>query len=205
MSNHININLNFHSSIQVDNLFFDPYGTENVEKKAKYIFLTHTHYDHLSIKDIDRVIQPDTTIIATYDAEKSLEKYGNKKIFVKPNEKFDLDGMEIETIPAYNLNKNFHKKEFNWVGYKITKDGISYVIAGDTDATPELEKITCDILFVPVGGTYTMNAEEAATLTNKIMPKLVIPTHYGSVVGSNNDAKTFLNKIDENIVCKIFF
>ena len=205
MSNHININLNNHSSIQIDNLFFDPFEITDTTKKAKYIFLTHTHYDHLSLNDIDKVITPETIIIATHDAEEKLRKYENKKIFVSPSEKFDLDGMEIETIPAYNINKDFHKKEYNWVAYKITKDGISYVVAGDTDATPELNNTTCDILFVPVGGTYTMTAEEAASLTNKIMPKLVIPTHYGSVVGTKEDAKTFLDNISENIICKIFF
>ena len=205
MSNHININVNNHSSIQIDDLFFDPFKTENVEKKAKYIFLTHTHYDHLSIEDIDRVITPETIIFATYDAKEQLEKYSNKIIYVKPNEKFEIDNLEIETIPSYNLNKDFHKKEYNWVGYKITKDGISYVIPGDTDATPELQEIECDILFVPIGGTYTMSAEEAATLTNKIMPKLVIPMHYASIVGTPEDAQVFLDKIDENIICKIFF
>ena len=205
MSNHININLNYHSSIQVDNLFFDPYGIKDTEKKAKYIFLTHTHYDHLSTEDIDKIIVPDTTIIATYDAKEKLEKYDNKKIFVKPNETIHLDEMTVETFPAYNTNKDFHKREYDWVGYKITKDEISYIVAGDTDATPELENMTCDILFVPVGGTYTMTAEEAAKLTNKIMPKLVIPTHYGSIVGTSDDAKRFLNNISENIICKIFF
>lgn len=205
MSNQININLNSHSSIQIDNLFFDPYNTSNVTKKAKYIFLTHTHYDHLSIEDIDHVISEDTIIIATEDAKEKLAKYPNKKIFVKPNETYEIDGMLIETIPAYNLDKQFHKKEYNWVGYKITKDDITYVVVGDTDATPELEKIECDILFVPVGGTYTMTAKEAAKLTNKIMPKLVIPTHYGSVVGTSEDAKVFLDELDEKIICKIFF
>ena len=205
MSNHININVNNHSSIQIDDLFFDPFKTDNVDKKAKYIFITHSHYDHLSPEDIDRVITPETIIIATYDAKESLENYSNKIIYVKPNEKFELDNMEIETLPAYNTNKEFHKKESNWGGYKITKDGIMYIIPGDTDITPELENSECDILFVPIGGTYTMNADEAAKLTNKIMPKLVIPMHYGSIVGTHEDAQEFLDKIDENIICKIFF
>lgn len=205
MSDHININVNAHSSIQIDNLFFDPYLTKGLDKKAKYIFLTHPHYDHLSIEDIDNVITPETIIIATEDAKEKLAKYSNKVIYVAPNQKISLDGFEIETIPAYNINKNFHKKEYGWVGYKIIKDGISYIITGDCDATPELENAECDILFVPVGGTYTMTAVEAGNLTNKIMPKLVIPTHYGSIVGTSEDAKVFLGTISENIICKIFF
>lgn len=205
MTDHININVNYHSSIQIDNLFFDPYGTEKLNKKAKYIFITHTHYDHLSLSDIDNVITPETTIIATYDAKEQLSKYNNKIIYVAPDEKFELDGFEVETLPAYNINKQFHKRENNWVGYKINKDNISYLIVGDSDITPELESTECDILFIPIGGTYTMNAEEAAALTNKIMPKLVIPVHYGAIVGTKEDAKKFLDLISENIICKIFF
>ena len=205
MSDHININVNSHSSIQIDNLFIDPYNTDNLEKKAEYIFLTHTHYDHLSTKDIDNIITPNTTIIATYDAQEQLQEYSNRIIYVKPNESFTVDNLEIHTFPAYNINKEFHKRESNWVGYKIVKDNISYIVCGDTDVTPELEEMECDILFVPVGGTYTMTAEEAGELTNKIMPKLVIPVHYGSIVGSSEDAKIFLDKISENIICKIFF
>lgn len=201
----ININVNSHSSIQVNDMFFDPYNIENDKTKAKYIFLTHTHYDHLSESDIDKVINEETIIIATEDAKAKLEKYSNEKIFVKPNEHYELSDVSFDTIASYNTNKDFHKKEYNWVGYKIVKNGVSFVIPGDTDATEELASTSCDILFVPIGGTYTMTATEAAELTNKVKPQLVIPVHYGSIVGTKEDAETFSSLINEEIACKTFF
>lgn len=201
----VNINVNAHSSIQIDDMFFDPYLTDNLGKKAKYIFLTHTHYDHLSEKDIDNVITPKTKIIAPVSAKGNLTKYKNKKIFVEPNESYNLDDFEFSTMPAYNLDKDFHKKSFNWVGYKITRNEVTYAILGDTDATPELEHLKCDILFIPIGGTYTMDALQAAELTNKIKPQIAIPVHYGSIVGTSDDAKLFASKLDDDILCKTFF
>ena len=201
----ININVNSHSSIQFNDMFFDPYETSNVKKKAKYIFLTHTHYDHLSEKDIDNVITPKTIIIATPDAKDPLSKYDNEKLFVEVNQKYELDNFSFETLPSYNINKNFHKKENGWVGYKVYFNGITFAVLGDTDKTPELENLKCDILFVPIGGTYTMDKYEATQLTNLIKPNLVIPVHYGSIVGEKKDAVDFVSKLDEQIACKTFF
>lgn len=201
----VNINVNAHSSIQIDDMFFDPYKIEDGTKKAKYIFLTHTHYDHLSEEDIDKIITPKTKIIATLDAKEKLKKYKNKKIFVEPDESYNIDDFEFQTLPSYNLNKEFHKKQYKWVGYKVIRNEVTYAILGDTDAIPELEHLKCDILFVPVGGTYTMTASEAAELTNKIKPQIAIPVHYGSVVGSSADAQEFASKLDDDILCKTFF
>ena len=53
--------------------------------------------------------------------------------------------------------------------------------------------------MVPIGGTYTMNHKEAAALINKIKPKYVIPTHYGSLVGDKLDGERFMQLVDKNI------
>ena len=105
----------------------------------------------------------------------------------------------IEAVPAYNLNKNFHPKSNGWLGYVITMDGIRYYAAGDTDALPELENVGCDIAFVPIGGTYTMTAKEAAGLVNSIAPEIAIPIHYGTIVGKAADAETFRGALDSGI------
>ena len=77
------------------------------------------------------------------------------------------------------------------------------MVVGDSDNTPELNKIKTDILLVPIGGTYTMNVEEAAKLTNNIKPRKVIPTHYGEIVGEKDLGKEFEKLIDKNIVCEL--
>lgn len=200
----MNFSINCHSSIQIDgNIYIDPFRLSDKPQKAKYIFITHTHFDHLSPEDILKISSPETTIIATQDATE-LESMPHKKIiYVKPNQKFTLDDLSFETIPAYNTNKNFHPKQNNWVGYKITTGGVTYLIAGDSDNTKELSGQTCDVLFVPIGGTYTMTATEAGELTNIIKPKIAVPTHYGEIVGEMSDADVFAKTLSPDIKLEI--
>lgn len=201
----MNIKINTHSSIQIDDMAFDPYDADKIKFKSKYIFITHTHYDHLDIPSIKSFSNKKTIFIAPYDAKETLEQnFENKIIYVKPYDEINLETCQVEVLPSYNINKDFHKKESNWVGYKVIKDGVVYAVLGDTDATPELENLKAiDVLFVPIGGTYTMNAKEAAALSNKIKPKLVIPVHYGTVVGTKADEKEFLKNLDKKIKSKI--
>lgn len=200
------INVNNHSSIQINDIFIDPYGITETNKKAKYIFITHTHYDHLSLEDIKKIISKETIFVAPKDAQKTLEDNfpNHEKFYVEPNQELKFDNFEVKVIPAYNINKNFHKKEFCWVGYVFKIDSITYTILGDTDEIPEHETLKTNVLFVPIGGTYTMNAEEAALLVNKIKPDLAIPVHYNAIVGSKEDEEIFLENLDKNIKYQIF-
>ena len=200
------INVNNHSSIQINDIFIDPYGITQTINKAKYIFITHTHYDHLSLEDIKKIISKETVFVAPKDAQKTLEENfpNHEKFYVEPNQELNFDNFEVKVIPAYNINKNFHKKEFGWVGYVFKINSITYTILGDTDEIPEHETLKTNVLFVPIGGTYTMNAEEAAMLVNKIKPDLVIPVHYNAIVGSKEDEEVFLENLDKNIKYQIF-
>lgn len=202
----MNINVNNHSSIQIDDIFVDPYEIQDASKKAKYVLITHTHYDHLSIEDIQKIIQNDTIFIATNDAYNTLFANfpSHRIVTVSPNQKMRFFDFELETFPSYNTNKNFHKKEFGWVGYKIIKDETSYCILGDTDIIPENSSLKCDVLFVPIGGTYTMTAIEASNLTNIIAPKLVVPVHYNLIVGSKEDENEFISNLNPEINYHIY-
>ena len=135
-------------------------------------------------------------------------KQGFKKdyvITVNPGDIKMIEGIKFETIAAYNTNKQFHPKENGWVGYIIELEGTRYYIAGDTDITEENRKIKCDVAFVPVGGTYTMDFKEAASLVNEIKPQVAIPTHYGSVVGSTQDATDFVKLLHPSISSKTYY
>ena len=114
-----------------------------------------------------------------------------------------VEGIKFETVPAYNTNKKFHLKTNGWVGYIIEIKGVRYYIAGDTDITEENRKVKCDVAFVPVGGTYTMDFKEAAYFINEIKPKIAIPIHYGSIVGTNQNATDFVKLVHPEIKCKI--
>ena len=200
-----NIEVLYHSSIRINKektIYIDPFKIDRNYNDADIIFITHDHYDHYSEEDIDKVINENTVIVIPEELlTKVLKKGINKNaiITVEPNEKYMVQGIKFETVPAYNTNKTFHPKENGWVGYVIEINGIKYYIAGDTDITEENKKVKCDVAFVPVGGTYTMNYSEAAELVNIIKPKIAVPIHYGSVVGTEQDAIDFVRLLHPEI------
>lgn len=200
-----NVEVLYHSSIKIkDNkiIYIDPFKIDKDYNDADIVFITHDHFDHYSEEDIDKVINENTTIIIPEELlTKILRKGINKNavITVESNKEYMVQGIKFETIPAYNTNKTFHPKENGWVGYIITLDDIRYYIAGDTDITEENRKVKCDVAFVPVGGTYTMNYSEAAELVNIIKPKIAVPIHYGSVVGTKQDATNFIKLLHSSI------
>ena len=203
-----NIQVLYHSSIKINKekvIYIDPFKIEDDCHDADIIFITHSHYDHYSEEDIKKIIKENTKIVVTNDLQETASKLTNEEnvISVQPNEKYCVEGINFETIPAYNTNKQFHPKQNNWVGYVIELNGLKYYIAGDTDITDENKTVKCDIAFVPVGGSYTMTAKEAADLVNIIKPKIAVPIHYGSVVGTKQDAEDFLNALNEEIEGKI--
>ena len=204
-----NIEVLCHSSIKINKgiiIYFDPFKIEKNYNDADIIFITHDHYDHYSEEDIDKVIKNNTIIVSPIDLLEKLLNKGLKKeniISVEPYEDYNIKNLKFSTIPAYNTNKQFHPRKNNWVGYLIELEGITYYIAGDTDITEDNKKIKCDVAFVPIGGTFTMNYQEASELINTIKPKIVVPIHYGSIVGTKEDAINFKKLINPEIECKI--
>jgi len=199
-----NIKINCHSSIKISKektIYIDPFKIEKENHDADIIFITHDHYDHYSPEDIQK-IENENTIIVAPKTVKALSKMKNV-FFVEPNNTYEIEGIKVETIPSYNINKKFHLKENEWVGYILEINNIRYYIAGDTDVTDENKQVKCDVALIPVGGTYTMDYIEAAELANIIKPKIVIPTHYGSIVGNKNDGVEFKKLVNSDIRCEI--
>ena len=200
-----NIEVLYHSSIRINKektIYIDPFKIDRNYNDADIVFITHDHYDHYSEEDIDKVINENTTIIKPEELLTKLLRKGINKnaiITVEPNKNYMVQGIKFETISAYNTNKTFHPKENGWVGYIIIINGIRYYIAGDTDITEENKQVKCDVAFVPVGGTYTMDFKEAASLINEIKPKIAIPIHYGSIVGTEQDAIDFIRLLHPEI------
>lgn len=200
-----------HSTIKINSpqtIYIDPYNLSDNYQDADFIFITHSHYDHFSPEDILKIKKDNTKIIIPADLLTKTIELGFQDthiLVVKPNESYTIDNIPFKTIPSYNTNKQFHKKEYDWVGFIIDINNLKYYIAGDTDITTENRLVNCDVAFVPVGGTYTMNYQEAAELINQIKPKIVIPIHYGIIVGTKQDAQDFQNLLDSDIKCQIMY
>ena len=198
-----NVEVLCHSSIKLNKgkvIYIDPFKIDKNYNDADIIFITHDHYDHYSENDIDKVKRNDTVIVVPEKLLTKLLRKGFRHdyiITVQPNKSYMVEGIKFETIPAYNTNKKFHPKENEWVGYIIEISSIRYYIAGDTDITEENKKVKCDVAFVPVSGTYTMDFKEASILINEIKPKIAVPIHYGSIVGKNQDATDFIELLND--------
>lgn len=206
-----NILVNAQSSVRITDgkkvIYVDPYLILKEVNDADYIFITHEHYDHLSLEDIKKVIKENTILIIPESCYSKIEAFdlGIEIIQVKPNNKYSLLDINFQTVAAYNTNKLYHPESNEWVGYVIELDGKKYFITGDTDINKENKQVKCDVLLLPVGGTYTMDYKEAATLANLIKPKLAIPTHYQTVVGTKIDAINFTQLLDKDIESEILY
>ena len=202
-----NITINTQSSIRITDggkvIYCDPFRIQGEPHDADIIYITHEHFDHFSPDDIAKVKKDGTVIVVP----ESMKKKCPGALMVKAGESTVIDGIPTEAVRAYNKLKPFHPKAAGWVGYILTVSGSRIYIAGDTDATDEAKAVVCDIALVPIGGRFTMDAKAAADLVNTIRPKYAIPTHYGDVVGRQEDGKVFEGLVDASVkvVHKIVF
>jgi L-ascorbate metabolism protein UlaG (beta-lactamase superfamily) len=205
-----------HSGFLIKNskvIYIDPYNIKAGMEKADIIFITHSHYDHCSVADIEKIIQEGTKIIMTADCQSKITRFNVpiKMQIVELGQEIDLGEIKVSVLPAYNTDKNFHPKDEAWVGYLIKINNILIYHAGDSDFIPEMQKLTGYkqsgkefVALIPVGGRFTMNAEEAFEAVKLIKPTLAIPMHYGSIVGTIEDAREFKELCEENnIRCEI--
>jgi len=204
-----NITINTHSSIKIAAekiIYADPFKLTEALHDADIIYITHAHFDHFSPEDIEKAASDKTILVIPASMKEEAAKSGipsERIITQNPGDTKEINGINTEAVPSYNTNKPMHPKSNGWLGYIITVNGTRIYIAGDTDATKEAEEVNCDIAMVPIGGTYTMDAKEAAELVNRISPRIAIPTHYGSLVGHKKDEKIFTGLLSENITAVI--
>lgn len=201
MKNKITVNTQSSVRVEADKIiYFDPFKITSAANDADIIFITHEHSDHFSPDDIQKVQKPNTFFVIPKSMENTLKKAGYSNLIpLAPGERTTVLDIPAEAVPAYNIMKPFHNKKNGWLGYIITIEGQRIYVAGDTDVTPEAKAVSCDIAIIPIGGTFTMNPGKAAAYINELRPRTVIPTHYGSIVGSADDGETFRKLIQPDI------
>lgn len=174
------------------NIYFDPYQISKKSPPADYVFISHEHFDHLSVEDLQIILNPKTKIIIPVQWASKLKGLKGEVVGVKIGDKTRVDDFEVQVVPAYNPKKQFHPKNYGGAGYIVKIGEKVYYHAGDTDFIPEMKDFPeIDVAFLPVSGTYVMDAKEAAEATKVMKIKKAIPMHYGAIVGSDKDAEEF--------------
>jgi len=178
-------------------IYTDPFKVTKADE-ADIVLISHEHFDHLSLEDLQKVTSTRTTLVASESCKGELKKVKAKEMkFLEPGGKLTVGKVEIEAVPAYNVNKFrapgqvFHPKADKKLGFVFVMDGTRVYFAGDTDVIPEMQSIKCDIALLPVSGTYVMTVEEAVEAAEAIKPKIAVPMHYAAIVGSDADAQRF--------------
>lgn len=180
-----------HASFRIHHdsiIYIDPWNVASRAEEADLILITHCHFDHLSHVDIDKIATCRTTIATPISCGKKLD---HKTITLRPGDRRILGGVDVEALPAYNVSTGFHPRKNDWLGFLLhLPDGRVY-IAGDTDLIPEMDDIRADIALLPIGGSFTMTAEEAVEAAVKVHARIAVPMHWGHVVGVDDDAQRF--------------
>ena len=188
-------------------VYLDPFALADAEAAhdADYVLITHAHYDHLSPEDYARVAGEKTVVVAP--ASMAGEVAGLEAAAVHlmaAGEKLELPGLCVEAVPAYNVEPErlgMHPRENGWLGYVVTLDSepTRYYVSGDTDQNTDNETVSCNVALVPIGGTYTCDPHQAAAFVNALRPAAVVPTHYGSIVGTYDNFDAFAAEVDPAI------
>jgi L-ascorbate metabolism protein UlaG (beta-lactamase superfamily) len=191
----------FHVTVGRAHVYIDPYRVPDGAPPADLILITHGHYDHFSPQDVEKLTKRDTWLVGPAAVA---ERVSGQVHRIEPGEALEdelVRGIHISAVAAYNTSKRdadgrpFHPRDAGWVGYDVNVRGERLYHSGDTDVIPEMDSVTgVDVALLPVSGVYVMTAPEAAEAARRIQPRVAVPMHWGSHIGTEHDARTFAAK-----------
>ena len=195
-----------HDSIRIDaslTIYIDPW--EVAGPQADLILITHDHFDHCDPPTVQKLAGPKTLVVTDRDSAAKLRAEGivNQISVMEPGDLIEFKGVRIQALPSYNLNKDFHPKAKGNLGFLLNVDDLSIYHAGDSDFIPEMKDIKVQVALLPVSGTYVMTAEEAVEAALAIGPEVVIPMHYGKIVGDESMAASFAEGLNGRVKVEI--
>ena len=168
-------------------VYIDPWKIDSQPRDGDVVFVSHAHHDHFSAEDVEKVLAPGGALVASADVA---AQAGGQVL--APGESLTLGGVQLTGVAAYNVGKDFHPKAKGWLGLVLRLGGVRVYYAGDTDRIEEMGALGgVDVALLPVGGTYTMTAPEAAAAAADIGAAAAVPYHFGDIVGSAGDARAF--------------
>jgi L-ascorbate metabolism protein UlaG (beta-lactamase superfamily) len=183
------------------NIVFDPHAIEEyprVAVKADLLLMTHLHDDHTQTHVVENLKDLEKNGLAINALKKTADM---KQEFVQVKDK-QVKDVTIRNVMVYHDESSGQKRGKNGV-WILEADGLKIVFLGDLGhllTEDQIKKIgDVDILFVPVGGVYTINGIEAQKVVEQLKPKhYVIPMHYGTkVYDSLLPIKSFIEDVPE--------
>jgi L-ascorbate metabolism protein UlaG (beta-lactamase superfamily) len=173
---------------------------------ADFILLTHNHGDHQELASINRIRKPGTVIYSSPAGvpalTNNLAAAGVTINAVTPGQRFTIGGVEVETVPMYNVARPNpgHPRAMNYVGYVINVGGVRVYASGDTERIPEMRTFTADVALLPLGQTFTMlRAQDAVDAALDLQARIAIPYHYGRGEGTVADGQFFVGALADRM------
>ena len=158
-----------HDSFRLDGsviVYFDPWKLPAGQPAARFLLVTHEHYDHLSLPDIEQIgvgHRSGRAGLSHYPpARRSEDRHPGTGRERGDRRRGDPGGARLQRGQVPQPGQPYHPREAGGVGYVVALDGVRYYHAGDTDVVPEMADVHCEVALLPVGGKFTMTWEEAA-------------------------------------------
>lgn len=174
-------------------IYINPWRLSRVTFLADVVLVGHSHYEHFSPTDIEKVRGEDTIILtnsfvaAQMPGAEVLREYQSKVV----------DRARITALPAYSPSSSLHKREDGGLGFMISVNLYDIYYAGDTEITPEVARVSPDIAILPIDGNGTLSVEDAASLVREMRPRYVIPSNWGAGGVSQADVDRFKRLVGE--------